>query len=172
MKKYLLVIPFLFLESCVVFQPVFKLQHEMDFEINSSVANFSGSKVLDPTTNEEFKKNIDKIKDIQIARITITVSNFQGPDTQTINASFDFADANGNNKQNLSVLPNKDVKSFVDKETNLDVTNDRRAKIAEFLKASPNKLIVYNSGTLNQVPAKFNVKLKFYNEVTVSTIAF
>ncbi|OYU64929.1 MAG: hypothetical protein CFE22_16220 [Cytophagaceae bacterium BCCC1] len=139
----------------------------MDFVINSSVATFSGSQVLDPTTNKKFQENVDKIKDVKITKISYTISDFNGPDTQTASVSLDFADASGNNKQNFGALSNVILKVENGNEKFFNLNNAQLAAMAALFKTPPNKFTIYNSGSFNQAPAKFKMKLKFYNEYEV-----
>lgn len=167
MKKYLLLIPFFLLGSCKLFDIVLNLEHEMNFDINQSGADLSGTKILDPTTNAKFKENIDKIKKISISKITYTISNFDGPNSTIANATFFVADANGNGKIFLGKFDNVNLTTAqAGEEFILTTSSTSREAISGFLQASPNKLTVYFQGSLNKAPAKLNLKLKFYNAVS------
>lgn len=165
MKKYLLFVPFLLLGACKLFPISFDLPQEMNFDINQSGSTYNGTKVIDPSTNEQFKKNTDKIKDITVERVTYTISNFDGTNTQTANASFDVADGSGNGKVNVGSFNNLNIASMVSKETDLTASPASITALSGFMKASPFKVTVYYSGSVNQAPAKFSLKLKFYTKV-------
>ena len=165
MKKYLFLISILSLAACQLFPISFDLPQEMNFDINQSGTNYNGTKLIDPSTNEQFKKNSDKIKDITVERVTYTISNFEGTNTQTASASFDVADGTGNGKINIGSFSNANLSALVGKETDLTASPASIAALAGFMKASPFKVTVYYTGSVNQAPVKFSLKLKFYTKV-------
>jgi hypothetical protein len=113
---------------------------------------------------------LKKLSDINISRVTYTISNFDGPNTQIANATFDIADSNGGNKVNLGSFSNINLASIEDKETDLVYDSNAASKLENFLIQAPNKVTVYYNGTVNQAPVKFTLKLKFYSKIKTRLI--
>lgn len=171
MKKYLLLLPFLIFLSCQDFPTVsFDLSNEMNFDINKPGTQYDGTKLLDPTTNAQFDKYSKKLNDITVTRVTYTISNFEGTTAQTASASFDAADGDGKGKVNIGSFSNVNLSALNGKETDLTVPSAAIATLAGFMKASPYKVTVYYTGSVNQSPVKFNLKLKFYTKVKARVI--
>lgn len=171
MKKYLLIVSMLVLASCKDFPTLsFKASNEMTFDVNKTGTQYSGTKLLDPTTDATFNKYLNKLSDLNITRVTYTISNFNGPSTQVANASFDVADSDGNNKVNLGSFSNINLASVKDTETDLVYDSNAANKLAGFMKQSPNKVMVYYSGTVNQAPVSFTLKVKFYSKIKTRLI--
>ena len=68
MKKYLFFISILSLAACNLFPISFDLPQEMNFDINQAGTTYNGTKVIDPTNNEQFKKNWAAVKKAEITR--------------------------------------------------------------------------------------------------------
>lgn len=171
MKKYLLIAPIVFLLSCKDFPTAsFDISNEMNFDINKAGTQYDGTKLLDPTTNAQFDKYSKKLNDVTVTRVTYTISNFEGAATQTASASFDAADGNGNGKVTLGSFSNVNLSALNGKETDLTVPSSAITTLAGFMKASPYKVTVYYTGSVNQAPVKFSLKLKFYTKVKARII--
>ncbi len=171
MKKYILIVLVLTLASCKDFPTLsFKTSNEMSFDVNKTGTQYNGSKLLDPTSDETFNKYLNKLSDLNITRVTYTITNFNGPSTQVANASFDVADSEGNNKVNLGSFSNINLASAKDIETDLVYDADAANKLEGFLKQAPNKVMVYYSGTVNQAPVNFTLKVKFYSKIKTRII--
>lgn len=171
MKKYIFIALVLLLASCKDFPTLsFKTSNEMSFDVNKTGTQYSGSKLLDPTSDETFNKYLNKLSDLTITRVTYTITNFNGPSTQIANASLDVADSGGNNKVNLGSFSNINLASAKDIETDLVYDANAASKLEDFLKQAPNKVTVYYSGTVNQAPVAFTLKVKFYSKIKTRII--
>ncbi|WP_435354432.1 hypothetical protein [Emticicia sp. SJ17W-69] len=171
MKKYIFILSIIVLTSCENFPGVsFDFNSDMTFVIDKPGLQYDGSKLLDPTTNETFKKNSDKLKDVTVTKVTYTISDFVGTTSQTASASFDAADGNGNNKTNIGSFSNVNLSSLVGKETEITASPAAIIALAGFMKTSPYKVNVYYTGSVNQAPVKFTLKLKVYAKAKAKVI--
>jgi hypothetical protein len=171
MKKFIFIASMLVLASCKDFPTLsVNTSNEMTIDVNKTGTQYSGTKLLDPTTDATFNKYLKKLSDINISRVTYTISNFDGPNTQIANATFDIADSNGGNKVNLGSFSNINLASIEDKETDLVYDSNAASKLENFLIQAPNKVTVYYNGTVNQAPVKFTLKLKFYSKIKTRLI--
>ena len=171
MKKHFLIVCMLALASCEDFPTLsFNTSNEMTFDVNKTGTQYNGSKLLDPTTDETFNKYLNKLSDLNIKRVTYTISNFNGPSTQVANASFDVADSEGKNKVNIGSFSNINLSSAKEIETDLVFDANAANTLEGFMKQSPNKVTVYYSGTVNQAPVSFILKVKFYSKIKTRLI--
>lgn len=171
MKKYLFILSVLVLTSCENFPGVsFEFNNDMIFVIDKPGLQYDGIKLIDPTTNETFKKNSDKLKDVTVTKVTYTISDFVGTATQTASASFDATDGNGSNKTNIGSFSNINLSSLVGKETELSASQAAFIALAGFMKTSPFKVNVSYTGSVNQAPVKFTLKLKVYAKANAKVI--
>lgn len=171
MKKYLFLSIVLYLSACKDFPTIsFDATNELSFDINKTGLQYDGTKLLDPTTNSQFEKYSKKLNDVTVTRVTYSISNFEGANTQTASASFDVADGNGNGKINLGSFSNVNLSNLVGKETDLTMASTAINTLAGFMKTAPYKVNVYYTGSVNQAPVKFNLKLKFYTKIKARVI--
>ena len=135
------------LMSCEKF-PVINVDFtsEMTFDVNKNLLQYSDSRLLDPTTNEDFNKRSGKINEVTISKVTYTISDFQGSDTQVANATYSVADENGNNPQTIGSFININLSSEVGKETELTLNPAGTAALANYLANSPfESTVSYNA---------------------------
>ncbi len=112
----------------------FKTSNEISFDVNKTGTHYNGTKLLDLTTNATFNKYLNKLNDLNIIKITYTISNFNGPSTQVANASFAVAYSDGNNKVNLGSFSNINFASAKDIETDLVYDSNAANTLARFMK--------------------------------------
>ncbi len=86
------------------------------------------------------------------------------------NASLDIADSDGKNKVNLGSFSNVNLSSAKEIETDLVFDANTANTLGGFMKQSPNKVTVYYSGTVNQAPVYFTLKVKFYSKIKTRLI--
>lgn len=159
------------LMSCEKF-PVIKidLTSETTFDINKNSLEYSDSKLLDPTTNEDFNKRSGKINEVTISKVTYTITDFQGSDTQVANATYSVADENGNNPQIIGSFTNINLSSEVGNENDLTLNPAGTAALGNYFANSPFKAVVSYNATVNETPVRFKVKIKFYFETKARLI--
>jgi hypothetical protein len=97
----------------------FDMSNEVIFDLNKTGLVYSGFKTMDPTSNDDFEKNINKINSIEVTRLTYTITDFAGKDTQIANANFNVINSQGNNSVNFGSFSNLNIKEKQNVEMDL-----------------------------------------------------
>ncbi len=163
MKTVYSLIAVILLYSCATFPVIsFNADNSLSFNINKSSLTYEGAKLLDPTTNSEFNEKKGKLNDIIVERITYTISNFTGPATQTASATFTIADGNGGGSKTIASYSNVNLSSLNGVETDFIIDPAAAATLGTYLLEEPNKAMVAYTGSVNEAPVQFDLKVTFY----------
>ena len=171
MKKILILICPLLFTACENFPAItVGTTAEMNFDINKSDLNYEGSRLLDPSTNETFEKYKGKLNDVIVTKVTYTITKFDGPATQTASANFFVADGDGNGQQTLASFSNVNLSSALNTETDMSISSTVATQLGQYILQAPNKATVSFTGSVNEAPVKFSVKVKFYYDLKTRLI--
>lgn len=173
LKKLLLLFVVSFgLISCEDFPTIsFSSEYENNFVINEATAKvFTGTRVIDPTTNEQFEKYKKKINSVEITKVTFKITSFNGPADQIANGQLDIADKNGGNKATLGSFSNVPLGTLLNQEVEIPVSDAAKTTLGNFLLKSPYGATVYYNGSVNKSPIIFNVTVKIYTKFTARVI--
>ncbi len=145
-------------------------EFERTFVFNSQgdeTADVEETKILDPSDNSGYEKVKDKIKEIEIEKITYTFTKENVGNNSDANFTVAFAFADSETKT-LAALETISVDfSKVGEEITLDVSQDSLNKLKEYFE-NGTKMELYADGVLIDGPVNVDCLLKIYTKITAS----
>lgn len=161
------------ISSCDVFDKVDDVSFSTNFQESIQITDapegsYSKSVTLDATTDPEVDRYKDKIKGIELNKITYKVSGYNGPSDATFSGDMLFGTNGSLGSVAISGL-NLNTASSSGVETELDLSQQEVDAVANQLK-SDKAVVVTMAGNFSKGPVTFLLTVKVDAKITADAL--
>ena len=162
--------------SCELVKDLTDVPIEADYDIvfnvdlNADEGTVDEKKLIDLTEDEEAEKYEDRLEEVKLDSVTVALKSYEGEENNLLNGSLQYAKVNGSPVL-FSSLTNLDLAQLhtSGKEQKVEVITSELDNITSILKKDK-KIDVYLKGSVDKVPAKFDVKIVFYTTLIAQAL--
>lgn len=154
--------------SCSVLEIRKEVEFDIVFPVSGDEPMVQDSYLFDLMQySAEYEEYMDQVQNIDISSITVTVTDFIGPEDQYIHAGeLLISDENGSGTQLLAVIPELALAEVADTEKELDLQPAGLDRAEELILNSPNTCLSTVTVQVSPTPADF--KLIFHVKAVVT----
>lgn len=148
----------------------FSFSHEVD--VSGDENTYFSSDLIDLREEVDVIDEYgDKIKEIDIKRIDVSITRHNGPADQKITqARIEIADADGTGPVEISSLEQVDISTLISAPQTLELNEDGLSKLNRLIKNAPHNLRLVLVGEINEAPADFTVKFDFEGKLVANPL--
>jgi hypothetical protein len=152
-----------------------KVNKDFSFDINYTKNYYSMNSAYsreDTIRGKDYSSDFDKYKadikslSVESATYTITEALPTNPSQTIVNATLWVKDIRGGAQTLVATVNGITLASAIGIESNLNLTDEGKQKITDFLKGSDGAFIATFMGTANEAPINFTVKFKLHLKAT------
>ena len=140
------------------------------FTFNSGgeeIADVDDTKTINPSDNSGYSQVKDRIKEIEIDKVTYTITNEKANHNSDAQFTIDFAFAEASTSTVFALETVTADFSQVGEEVELQVSQTSLDKLKEFFEAGT-EMEIFGEGTLTDGPVNIDVEFIVYTNITAS----
>jgi hypothetical protein len=157
--------------SCKILDVTETFDLDITLIVDEANASFSEFVILDAVAeSSDIEEYQDLLKEIEIEKVVVTLTAFNGSPTQTMTATLDVMDTDGNGVATLGTVSDVNMQDLTTNSMEIPLNQEGVDRLQELILDSPHAAKFQYYGTGNEAPLDFTAKFIMTVKMTANPL--